>query len=328
MTPWARKTLSSSIPNELTEGRTFNTNTKTELNIDKGKNPWITESITDNLLGALQTLTMTTPRDKNNAKTHLKKPTPFHGDGKLIRKFLQECDLYILGNAKDFPTNDSKVIFILSYIDDGEAEKWKQYFINNEVITAGSYIWPKLANFYTKVKEAFAFEDKKENSVRKLETLKQGNRNAEEMTNKFWLLVTKLTKTARCWSTLTDVLWTHSLVTRSCIPQISLPHWKTWEPALPSRKDGTPLWHNMIRFTVKLKKPWRNDNQLGAYDMLRRTPTTIGNPDTISAWKSGPVRFLPFWDIDRDWDRSTKVPIGQKTGLDCSGPVFCSLGPV
>ena len=134
---------------------------------------------------------MATPGDKNDAKTHLKKPTPFHGDKKLIKKFLQECDLYILGNAKDFPTNDSKVIFILSYMDDGEAEEWKQYFIDNEVITTGSYVWPKLADFYTKVKEAFVFEDKKEDSVRKLETLRQGNRNVEEMTNEFQLLVTK-----------------------------------------------------------------------------------------------------------------------------------------
>ena len=136
-------------------------------------------------------LTMTTPRDKNDTKTYLKKPTPFHGDRKLIKKFLQECDLYILGNTKDFPTNDSKVIFIFSYMDYGEAEKWKQYFIDNKVITAGSYVWPKLAEFYTKVKEAFAFEDEKEDSVRKLETLRQGNRNAKEMTNKFQLLVAK-----------------------------------------------------------------------------------------------------------------------------------------
>ena len=184
------------MPNELTdrrtnliEGRTFDTETK--LNINKGKNPWITEPIMDDLLGALQTLSMATAGDKNNTKTHLKKLTPFYGDRKLIKKFLQECNLYILGNAKDFSTNDSKVIFILSYMDDGEAEKWKQYFIDNEVITAGSYIWPKLANFYTKVKEAFAFKDEKEDSVRKLETLKQGNRNAKEMTNKFWLLVAK-----------------------------------------------------------------------------------------------------------------------------------------
>ena len=138
----------------------------------------------DDLLGALQTLMMATATDTKDAKTHLKKLTPFYGDRKLIKKFI----LYILRNLKDFPTNNSKVIFILSYMNDGEAEK---YYIDNEVITAGSYIWPKFADFYTKLIEAFVFEDKKEDSVRKLETLKQSNRNAEELTNEFWLLVTK-----------------------------------------------------------------------------------------------------------------------------------------
>ena len=118
-------------------------------------------------------------------------PWTFHGDRKLVRKFLQECELYIIGNTKDFPDDTSKIIFILSYIDDREAEKWKQYYIDNEVVTTGSYIWPKVADFFTKVKEAFAFEDEKEDSVRKLETLRQGNRNAKEMTNEFRLLVAK-----------------------------------------------------------------------------------------------------------------------------------------
>ena len=111
--------------------------------------------------------------------------------GNLLRNSFKNAISTFFGNAKDFPTNDSKVIFILSYIDDGEAEKWKQYYIDNEVITAGSYIWPKLANFYTKLREAFAFEDEKEDSVRKLETLRQGNRNTEELTNEFQLLVAK-----------------------------------------------------------------------------------------------------------------------------------------
>ena len=96
-----------------------------------------------------------------------------------------------MGNTKDFPDDSSKVIFVLSYMDDGEAEKWKQDYIDNEVYATGEYVWPKASDFYIKVKEASTFEDEKEESVRKLETLRQGNRNAEEMTNKFWLLVAK-----------------------------------------------------------------------------------------------------------------------------------------
>ena len=161
-----------------------------KLKLTKGRT-LETEPTTDNLLRQLSTLNMAGEDNKNNAKTHLKKLTPFHSNRKLIKEFLQECDLYILGNTKDFPNDASKVIFILSYMDNGEAKKWKQYYINNEVLTAGAYIWPKVANFHTKIKEAFAFEDEKEDSVRKLETLRQGNRNAKEITNQIWLLVTK-----------------------------------------------------------------------------------------------------------------------------------------
>ena len=94
---------------------------------------------------------MATPANKNKAKTHLKKPTPFYGNRKLVKKFLQECELYIIGNTKDFPDDASKVIFILSYMDDGEVEKWKQYYIDNEIYTTGEYVWPKASDFYTKV---------------------------------------------------------------------------------------------------------------------------------------------------------------------------------
>ena len=139
----------------------------------------------DNLLDQLLNLNMADTANKNDAKTHLKKPTPFHRDRKFVKKFLQECDPYILGNAKDFPDDASKVIFILSYVDNREAEKWKQYYIDHEIYATGEYVWPKASDFYIKVKEAFAFEDEKEESVRKLETLKQGNRNAKEMTNEF-----------------------------------------------------------------------------------------------------------------------------------------------
>ena len=68
----------------------------------------------DNLLNQLLTLNMANDSNKNNMKTYLKKLTLFHGDRKLVKKFLQECDLYILENTKHFPDDASKFIFILS----------------------------------------------------------------------------------------------------------------------------------------------------------------------------------------------------------------------
>ena len=111
------------------------------------------------------------------------------------------------------------------------------------------------------------------------------------------LLKQDSTKTTRCWFALTNEPWTLNLLTRSCIPQINLPHWKILEKMWPSRKDGTPSWHNM---TIKLKKPWKNDNQLEAYDMPRRaTPTTIGNPDTIMHHDHNMIQML--WTSTWSW---------------------------
>ena len=47
-----------------------------------------------------------------------------------------------------------------------------------------------------------------------------------------------------------------------------------------------------------------------------------------SVRKSGPVRYFTPWVMDRDRDRSTKVLIPQKTGLDRSRPLFSGLEPV
>ena len=115
-----------------------------------------------------------------------------------------------------------------------------------------------------------------------------------------WLLKQDLMKTTRCWSTLTNMPWTLNLLARSCTPQINLPHWKIWELALPTRKDGTPSQHNTTKFTVKLKKQWRNNNRLGAYNMPRRaTPTTIGNPDTTMHHDNNATQML--WMSSRSW---------------------------
>ena len=36
---------------------------------------------------------MATPTDTKDAKTHLKKPTSFHSDRKVVKEFIQDCDL-------------------------------------------------------------------------------------------------------------------------------------------------------------------------------------------------------------------------------------------
>ena len=122
-------------------------------------------------------------------KSHAQKPAIFSGDRKTLNKFLRDCTIYIFANIKDFVTEESKLQFILSYIDGGEAEAWKEFYINNNIIQANSsWTWPNHLDLIKNLKENFAKEDKVEESLRKLETMKQGGRTAEEVVNEFQIL--------------------------------------------------------------------------------------------------------------------------------------------
>ena len=66
-----------------------------------------------------------------NAKSHAQKPSTSSGDRKTLEKFLRDCLIYISSNIKDFRTEISKSQFILSYIDRGEADSWKEFYVTN-----------------------------------------------------------------------------------------------------------------------------------------------------------------------------------------------------
>ena len=70
--------------------------------------------------------TVTTPPAMDvdhEGKSYLKKPTPFDGNQQKVDNFIYACDLFFEGSSdKDFPTDKQKIIFILSYMSEGEAQ--------------------------------------------------------------------------------------------------------------------------------------------------------------------------------------------------------------
>ena len=129
----------------------------------------------------------------HEGKSYLKKPEPFNGNRREVNNFIYACDLFFEGSSdKDFPTDKQKIIFILSYMSKGEALRWRKNYIETVVKQAdGSYTWPTKAVFLTAFKAAFLNEDEKEESIRKLDNITQGNRTAEEYVNEFQLIVSK-----------------------------------------------------------------------------------------------------------------------------------------
>jgi len=132
-------------------------------------------------------------------KSHAWKPAIFTGNRKTLEKFLQDCNIYVEANIKDSPDDASKAQFLLSYIDGGEAESWKEFYINTNIKQAdGSYKWPKIKDLIDNLWANFTKEDKVEESLRKLETMKQGNQTAEEVINEFQIL--------KVWAKIDDSL--------------------------------------------------------------------------------------------------------------------------
>ena len=129
----------------------------------------------------------------HEGKSYLKKPEPFNGNRRKVNDFIYACDLFFEGSSdKDFPTDKQKIIFILSYMSEGEAQQWKKNYIETTIRQAdGSYTWPTKATFLTAFKAAFLNEDEKEESIQKLDYINQGNRTAEEYVNEFRLTVSK-----------------------------------------------------------------------------------------------------------------------------------------
>ena len=84
------------------------------------------------------------------------------------------------------------MLFVLSYLEGGEAEKWKQKYVKTLRKTTGTGAtavtttdWPTEAAFWKKFTEDFKEENKAKDALIKLEELKQGNQIAEEMTTEF-----------------------------------------------------------------------------------------------------------------------------------------------
>ena len=128
----------------------------------------------------------------HEGKSYLKKPAPFDGTNKRSMTSSTHATYSLKEVPTNFPTDKQKIIFILSYMSEGEAQLWKKNYVETTIRQAdGSYTWPTKAVFLAAFKAAFLNEDEKEESIRKLDYINQGNKTAEEYVNEFRLTVSK-----------------------------------------------------------------------------------------------------------------------------------------
>ncbi|PPQ93936.1 hypothetical protein CVT25_015556 [Psilocybe cyanescens] len=134
-----------------------------------------------------QQMTINTPRTR---ELSLSKPTPFNGEQFKSKKFLQECILYVGINKDVYDTEPKQIVFILSYMQEGNAVIWKQQFVQNKLnLDTGDIDLPTYKEFINEFQKAFKPEEEDINTLDKLKMLRQKNLTAKQLVTKFKLLV-------------------------------------------------------------------------------------------------------------------------------------------
>ena len=131
-----------------------------------------------------------------NIRKKLKTPTPFSGKRDDLRKFLQEIKIYLLANSDAYPSNLDKVLFVLSYMSEGDANSWKEEFFDtaeqkaaqdNASLSLGTY-----DELIALIVKDFSPYDAPKDAIYEMKELKMGNNTSiEEHVSKFKMLVTR-----------------------------------------------------------------------------------------------------------------------------------------
>jgi len=113
--------------------------------------------------------------NSRNGKACLPKFVPpqlFDGMMKETISFICLLILYIHGRKVEFPNNEAKIMFALSYMQGGKAQYWKNEGIN--LIAAGNELFKDFKDFLMQLEIQFGDPSPKATAIGKLKMLHQG----------------------------------------------------------------------------------------------------------------------------------------------------------
>ena len=113
----------------------------------------------------------------------MKAPTSFSGKREDLRKFLQEIKI-LLANGDVYPDNMDKVLFVLSYMSEGDANSWKEEFFNTAEQTAsqngGTLDLGTYHNLITKIMAGFSPYDTPKDAIYEMKEMRMGSNTSIE----------------------------------------------------------------------------------------------------------------------------------------------------
>ena len=130
---------------------------------------------------------MTSTIDDKEIRIHM--PEPFSGDRTKLRKFLQDCKIYLTINKEWYNSKEHQCRFTLALLRGGDAASWKEQYINSITNTTGDINFETYAVFEAKLRESFKEVEQIQNTMQKLHKLHQGKKTAEYHNIEFHLLL-------------------------------------------------------------------------------------------------------------------------------------------
>ena len=132
---------------------------------------------------------LTPTPNTHNKELRLNTPPKFKGDHTKLSKFIQDCKIYLAINKRLYLDNESKSIFILSYMEGGEADAWKEQYISSITnSTTGDLKFESIEVLIKRLSEFFNESQQKENALHRLTQLKQGKGTVKEHNIEFLTL--------------------------------------------------------------------------------------------------------------------------------------------
>ncbi|KAF8657398.1 hypothetical protein AX16_002228, partial [Volvariella volvacea WC 439] len=112
-------------------------------------------------------------------------PKPFTGDFNQAEAFILACELYLTANEDTYDTEGKRIAWILSHMQGGAAESWKNNFIRSHMNAQQQLTLGTKDDLWTAFRAAFIPEDFVINLRRKLEALRMKPWQLTEYINEF-----------------------------------------------------------------------------------------------------------------------------------------------
>ena len=128
-------------------------------------------------------------------KTKLNPPRIFTGKRTDLQRFLQDTFVFLTINKEHYNNDNKKIVFVMSFMTDGDAALWKEEFIGklikDSVARGDDISFGLYKKFIESLEKSFSLYNMPGDALDAMKHLRMGDRSFEEHLAKFKLLMSQ-----------------------------------------------------------------------------------------------------------------------------------------